>query len=144
MKKKDIKSLYYITHIDNVKSILEKSIDEVFAYNPESLTNKKSKKWFLLFPTKTHWREDSDYNGIEKGLQWLVKECKKDKAIKSIALPALGCGLGNLSWTQIGPLICKYLDKIDIKTRIYLPHGQNIPKEQLQESFLLKEKDDLL
>ena len=32
----------------------------------------KEDRWFLLFATKQHWREDSDINGIEQGLRWLA------------------------------------------------------------------------
>ena len=115
----------------------EKNIDELLAYNPETLKNKNSSKWFLLFPTKTHWRQDSDIQGIEKGLQWLVKNYKKEN-ITSIALPALGCGLGKLSWKHIGPLMCKYLNTINIPSRIYLPQESEIPAEQLSTGFLLQ------
>ena len=96
-------------------------------------------RWFLLFPTKNHWRDKSPMSGIEQGLKWLV-ENYKNLEINSIALPALGCGLGGLSWKDVGPLMCRYLNKIqDMKSSIYLPLEQDIPTEQLQSDFLLKE-----
>ena len=114
----------------------EKSIDEILAYEPDTLKNKNSSKWFLLFATKNHWKNDSNFGEIEKGLQWLVKNYSK-KGITSIALPALGCGLGNLSWAKVGPLMCRYLNRINIKSLVYLPMEHKIEKEQLTTSFLL-------
>jgi hypothetical protein len=52
-------------------------------------------KWFLLFPTRRHWREKSDIGGIEKGLQW-IRDNYRREGIQSLAIPALGCGLGGL------------------------------------------------
>ena len=54
-------------------------------------------RWFLLFPTKDHWKTNSPIDGIEKGMEWLVNNYK-NLDIPSIALPALGCGLGGLDW----------------------------------------------
>lgn len=115
----------------------EGSLDEDLADEPFSLPNPNASKWFLLFPTKRHWKERSDPAGIEKGLQWLVEHYKTE-GIQSIALPALGCGLGGLDWKEIGPLICRYLTKIDITASIYLPQEQPIDPQFLTREFLLK------
>lgn len=97
-------------------------------------------RWFLLFPTKNHWRDKSPISGIEQGLKWLV-ENYKNLEIDSIALPALGCGLGGLGWKDVGPLMCRYLNEIkDMESSIYLPLEKEMPKEQLQPDFLLQEK----
>ncbi len=96
-----------------------------------------SQTWFLLFPTKTHWRNNSDIKGIEKGLQWLVENYKKE-GILSLALPALGCGLGNLSWEIVGPMLCTYLQILDIKVDLFLPLEKDIPEEQLSKEFLIR------
>ena len=116
----------------------EKSLDEVLAYDANTLKNKNQFKWFLLFATKNHWRNHSNLAGIEKGLQWLLKNYEK-KGIVSIALPALGCGLGHLSWAKIGPLMCYYLNQMNVKSIIYLPMHQNIPEMQLTTDFLLQQ-----
>lgn len=91
---------------------------------------------FLLFPTKYHWKNNSDINGIEQGLQWLQENYKKE-GITSLAMPALGCGLGKLDWGDVGPLMCKYLRKLDIHVSIYLPTDRKIPEELLSEMYLL-------
>lgn len=95
-----------------------------------------SQTWFLLFPTKNHWRNKSSLEDIEKGLQWLLQNYQR-LGIKSLAMPALGCGLGGLSWEQVGPLMCHYLSQMKILTPIYLPADQEVPEEFLTPQFLL-------
>lgn len=114
----------------------EASLDEDLADEPSFLPNPNANKWFLLFPTKEHWKQGSDPQGIEVGLQWIVDHYQADD-IQSLALPALGCGLGGLDWKDIGPLMCKYLSKLDIQVAIYLPQEQVIAPEFLTRRFLL-------
>jgi O-acetyl-ADP-ribose deacetylase (regulator of RNase III) len=114
---------------------LELSADVQLADEPDTLTCSKGPTWFLLFPTKRHWRDKADLQGIEKGLQWIVDNYKR-KGIKSLAMPALGCGLGGLEWEQVGPLMCKYLSKLEIEVYIYLPNEKAIPYWQKTPEFL--------
>ncbi|NEP11471.1 MAG: DUF4433 domain-containing protein [Symploca sp. SIO2C1] len=97
--------------------------------------------WFLLFPTKNHWRNKSNIHDIERGLKWLVDN-HQAQGIQSLALPALGCGLGGLDWYRVGPLMCKYLVLMkDIQVVIYLPTEREIPGEYLTPEFLLSQVD---
>jgi O-acetyl-ADP-ribose deacetylase (regulator of RNase III) len=89
-----------------------------------------------LFATKSHWRENSDFNGIKEGLLW-VKENYKKQGIESLALPALGCGLGNQSWGEVGPLMCQTLGDLDINVAIYLPQEHQQNPEWLTRDYLL-------
>lgn len=114
----------------------ETSLDYELADEPQSLPNGNLEKWFLLFPTKKTWKENSSLSGIEEGLKWLANNYKSE-GIKSLAVPALGCGLGKLDWRDVGPLMCKYLVKFDINVAIYLPTEKKIPKEFLSKEFLL-------
>ena len=93
-------------------------------------------KWFLLFATKRKWKENSRLDDIEGGLDWVKTNYKKEN-IRSLAMPALGCGLGNLSWADVGPLICKYLRDMEIQVEIYLPREQPIDPQYLTGSYLL-------
>lgn len=115
----------------------EASIDYQLADEPATLTNLNSEKWFLLFPTKNHWREKSDIKGIEEGLQWILDNYRKE-GIKSLAIPALGCGLGWLEWSDVGPLLCKYLSTLDIPVSVYLPTEKKIDDKFLTKDFLLR------
>jgi hypothetical protein len=114
----------------------EGSLDYQFADEPSTLKNGNGATWFLLFPTKQHWKENADIKGIEKGLNWIVDNYEKE-GIKTLALPALGCGLGNLKWQDVGPLMCKYLSKLDISIRIYLPAEKKVSEEYLTKKFLI-------
>jgi O-acetyl-ADP-ribose deacetylase (regulator of RNase III) len=61
-------------------------------------------RWIINFPTKRHWREASKLEDIRAGLPDLIEHVQQ-KAISSIAIPALGCGLGGLDWTVVRPMI---------------------------------------
>jgi len=115
----------------------EASLDQELADLTLPLITVNSVKWFLLFATKRHWRENSRLEDIEAGLAWLRNNALQ-QGIKSLALPALGCGLGGLGWSEVGPLMCSYLHGIGIPVAIYLPREIAIPPENLTESFLLK------
>lgn len=114
----------------------ETSLDFQLADEPTTLKNGNAETWFLLFPTKRHWRENSSFEAIEQGMQWLSKNYKSD-GIKSLAIPALGCGLGRLNWKDVGPMLCKYLATFDIPVQLYLPAERQIPEEYLKKEFLL-------
>ena len=115
----------------------EKCFEKDLMEDTKVVETENGNRWFLLFPTKNHWKTDSPIDGIEQGLQWLKDNYKK-LDIPSIALPALGCGLGGLSWKEVGALMCKYLNQMDIQSEIYLPLETQIPDEQLNPGFLLK------
>ena len=54
----------------------------------------------LNFPTKKHWRENSQYEFIET---------YQEKQIKSIAFPLLGCGNGKLNKDAVLNIMMKYI-----------------------------------
>ncbi len=116
----------------------ESSIFNELAEDASNLLDDNLETWFLLFPTKQHYKNNADIDGIEEGLNW-IKKHYKEEGIKSLALPALGCGLGNLEWRDVGPLMCKYLKDIDIHVSIYLPTDRKVPEELLARDFLLSE-----
>lgn len=117
----------------------EESFDATLADHPQSLKNGNREKWFLLFATKDHWKFPAKTEGIEQGLRWVQENYKKEK-IKSLAVPALGCGLGKLNWRDIGPLMVNYLSDLDIPVEIYLPAEKSIPREMLTKEFLISRK----
>ena len=93
------------------------------------------RKKMLLFPTKDHWKNEANINGIKKGLEWLVDNYKKCQ-IESLAIPALGCGNGGLDWEKVGPMLYQHLLQLDVPVELYLPN-KTIPKEYLHEDYLL-------
>jgi O-acetyl-ADP-ribose deacetylase (regulator of RNase III) len=58
----------------------------------------------LYFPTKAHWRSKSRYLDIHRGLADLVR-LTQALDLSSLAIPALGCGLGGLEWGRVRPMI---------------------------------------
>lgn len=116
----------------------ESSFEYELADEPLSLSNTNSQTWFLLFPTKRHWSDKADINGIEEGLQWICSEYK-DMGMRSLAIPSLGCGLGWLDWIDVGPILCKYLSTLDIPVELYLPLEKKIPNNLLSKDFLLSQ-----
>lgn len=87
----------------------------------------------LLFPTKDHWRAVSSLPAIEQGLLYLKVNYKKWE-ITSIAVPPLGCGLGELEWNIVGPTLFKHLKDLGIPVELYAPW--NTPHVQLTPEFL--------
>ena len=92
--------------------------------------------WFLFFPTKRHWRERSRLEYVQQGLAWIRTHYQRE-GITSLALPALGCGLGGLRWSQVGPLMVQMLHDLDLEVEIYLPLETQVPEDQLRPEFLL-------
>ena len=118
----------------------ETSLDQELADPNLPLSTSNAVKWFLLFATKRHWRDNSRLDDIEGGLDW-VKRNFEEEGIQSLAMPALGCGLGNLDWADVGPLMCKYLHGIGIQVAIYLPRERKIDPQYLKESYLLTHQE---
>lgn len=78
-------------------------------------------KYIVNFPTKNHWKDDSKLEYIETGLQKLV-EFINNYNIKTIVIPALGCGLGNLDFEDVTNLILKYLKDLNIGIVLLKPN----------------------
>ena len=72
-------------------------------------------RWIVNFPTKRDWRDPSRLEDIEAGLIALVRAIGWYD-IASIAMPALGCGLGGLKWLDVRPMIEKYLGDLSHAT----------------------------
>lgn len=57
-------------------------------------------KYLIHFPTKRHCRNPSQMRWIVLGLKHLC-ETLVERNIQSVAIPALGCGLGGLQWCEV-------------------------------------------
>lgn len=91
--------------------------------------------WILVFPTKEHWRSVSRLADIEAGLTH-VKLNYRTWGITSLAVPPLGCGLGQLEWEAVGPTLYRHLAELDIPVQLYAPEGT--PLEEITPEFLSK------
>lgn len=65
----------------------------------------------INFPTKNKWREKSRMSYIETGLDQMVKLLPK-LAVKTIAIPPLGCGNGGLNWQEVKKVIEEKLSPV--------------------------------
>jgi O-acetyl-ADP-ribose deacetylase (regulator of RNase III) len=75
----------------------------------------------INFPTKADWRQPSELAYIAEGLRDL-RQVISDYDLRSIAVPALGCGLGGLDWDEVYPLIVAHLGDLEgVQVLVYPP-----------------------
>ena len=87
-------------------------------------------RYIINFPTKRHWRDPSRIEDIQTGIQALAEEIRS-RRIASIAIPALGSGLGGLRWNEVRPIIEYGLRELEeVRITIYEP----VPAPSNQEA----------
>ena len=92
----------------------------MFMFETRQFTNPR---YIINFPTKRHWRGGSRIKDIEAGLKDLVTIIRKH-GIRSIAVPALGSGLGGLEWSDVRPRIEKALRSLNnLDVVVFEPGG---------------------
>jgi O-acetyl-ADP-ribose deacetylase (regulator of RNase III) len=74
----------------------------------------------LNFPTKDHWRSPSKLEDIVAGVRYLQDQYQ-EWGITSLAVPALGCGLGQLDWAAVGPILYSLFSEFAIPVSLYTP-----------------------
>jgi O-acetyl-ADP-ribose deacetylase (regulator of RNase III) len=80
-------------------------------------------QWILHVPTKDHWRQPSKLEYVRDGLG-NVLACVRCHRIGSIAIPALGCGLGGLDWADVEPLIRQAFEPLpEVRVMLYPPRS---------------------
>lgn len=97
------------------------------------LYKREKDPWVLNFPTKEHWRQSANLAAIVEGLNHLERNYEQ-WAIKSLAVPPLGCGEGQLEWRVVGPTLYRHLKRLEIPVELFAPFGT--PHEELQPSYL--------
>ena len=126
------KSDYIVIPVNMVKVMgagLAKQFKEKY---PQSFENYKTMEFtkensvfpyfsFVFFATKYHWKDNSDIELIESGLIQIRNDIENGSLLSNhypsnnpltIAFPKIGCGLGNLDWSEVKPLIVKYLGNL--------------------------------
>jgi len=74
----------------------------------------------LFFPTKRHWRDPARLEDVQAGMAYMAK--RLGPPFRSIAIPALGCGLGGLAWVDVRPLIVEALADLPLRVMLFPPH----------------------
>ncbi len=78
-------------------------------------------KTIVNFPTKRHWRDPSRLPDVEAGIRDLALVIR-ERGIESIAIPALGSGLGGLDWRRVRPLLERELAGLEeVQVTVYEP-----------------------
>ena len=95
---------------------------KVGAVHFANLSNDHLLKWIINFPTKNNYRDPYKIMYIIFGLDPLTKGIREED-IKSIAIPALGCGLGELDWNIIKPILVDWAQEVvpDVEIWLYEP-----------------------
>ena len=116
--------------------------NEIKPGHPYFWPNVSGGKSIINFPSKNHWRDNSQLEWIETGLKdFSDKHHIWD--VKSVAFPALGCNNGGLDWDVVKPMMIFYLEKLgDIDIEIYPPSTKLTPikKNSLKDKRLKKGK----
>ena len=76
--------------------------------------------YIVNFPTKDHWRSATKLEEIVAGLAYLEAHYRA-WGITSLAVPALGCGAGQLAWDVVGSVLQEALGRLDIPVELYAP-----------------------
>jgi len=76
--------------------------------------------YIMNVPTKDHWRSAAKLDDIVAGLAYLEAHYRA-WGITSLAVPALGCGAGQLAWNVVGPVLQEALGRLDIPVELYAP-----------------------
>lgn len=78
-------------------------------------------RWIVNFPTKQHWRQPSQLAWVAAGLADLQRFIRQ-QGVRSIAIPALGAGLGGLAWPDVRAAIEAALaDLHEVQIDVYEP-----------------------
>lgn len=108
-------------HYEKACKASEVQPGQMFTVATGSLLNPR---YIINFPTKRHWRNNSKIEDIKSGLVALVQQVQR-LDIRSIAMPALGCGNGGLNWTDVKPLIESAFAQLpDVQVIIFEPLSQ--------------------
>ena len=75
----------------------------------------------IHFPTKRGWWDRSQLDDIEAGLM-VLPAVLDEHGCRSVAIPALGCGLGGLAWADVQALVDRHLAGIaGVRITVYAP-----------------------
>jgi O-acetyl-ADP-ribose deacetylase (regulator of RNase III) len=76
----------------------------------------------LNIASTPHMGDTPKLSLIAVNLVWIV-ENYEEVGIRSLAVPALGCGIGGGDWSLMKPLLVNFLSLIDIPVEIYEPQS---------------------
>ncbi len=93
-------------------------IGRMFVFETGSAGNPRL---IINFPTKRHFRYPSRLEYVRAGLDDLASVLRA-RDVRSVAVPALGCGLGGTRWEAVKPLIVAALGALpEVRVLLYAP-----------------------
>ena len=66
-------------------------------------------RYIVHLATKAHWKHPSEIAWIRRGLKRLRSWAQEREEVEEIAIPALGCGTGQLAWEDVRPVLVEVL-----------------------------------
>ncbi|MBW4421800.1 MAG: macro domain-containing protein [Myxacorys californica WJT36-NPBG1] len=99
---------------------------------------KTDQRWILNFPTKKHWKYNSELRFLELGLHKFI-DTYESKGITSIAFPMLGTQNGGISVDDSLAVMKRYLSGCSLPVEIYLydPTAPDDIFTRIKERYLL-------
>lgn len=79
-------------------------------------------KYILNAATKDHWRDPSRTEWARSCAEGIARLCG-ELGLESVAVPALGCSNGGLSWSVVRPALVEALSDVPARVRLYEPFG---------------------
>lgn len=83
---------------------------------PETLDEKciEVENVFNLITKEKYWQKPS-YKSLEESLLEMKEKLSKNKNIKKLVIPKIGCGLDRLSWCKVKPMVQEIFKDLDIE-----------------------------
>lgn len=100
----------------NRKYNMKKILIELSKEKPETLKEKciEVNNVFNLITKDRYWQIPS-YKSLEESLIEMREKISKNKNIKKLVMPKIGCGLDRLSWDKVEPMIKDVFKDLDIE-----------------------------
>jgi len=112
-------------------TLVSKKGNQVYYLGQAKIDNKTVH--LFSFPTKHHWKDDSDLNLIRQSCFQLEKAIKKNNISGNVYLPMPGCTNGHLSWeNQVKPIVQMVLNSDQYK----ICYG-DFPKAELFQGLFI-------
>ena len=99
----------YPAYLKRYKKLCEYGLIEIgrpffhmIGYQPPK--HRFSESFIVSFATKLHWKDPSKLGYIVDAMQKFCDSLNGFE-VESVAIPALGCGLGGLKWEKVRPVI---------------------------------------
>jgi hypothetical protein len=78
-----------------------KASKDLYNGKPSLYLEPSIRQYFINFPTKQNWQNNSQLDFIELGLRNLVESVEPLSELFEIVFPAIGCGLGRLKFEDV-------------------------------------------